>query len=259
MIDCHVHIGYDEKTQFSLNQKDLSKKIDQFELDGAVIFSCPNVKIKNEDPFKDANNLVLEASKKDNRLIPFMFVHPFLDSPLYVQNFQDHFKGFKLYPKTVGMEYSYRPLRGEIIDLLGETGKPLLFHTDFREGHRILDLIHLIKRISNPCLLAHCGDLINEDLREASELPNVIIDVSPMATMIERGFYIDTEKRNKKLEILRTDSILDYLFELFGNERIIWGSDSPWCDHLSGRGYESEIEILRKMEERGLKTPSFLK
>ncbi len=257
MIDHHVHIGYDEKTHFSLSQNEISRRIDEFGLEGAVIFSCPDVPVTNENPFENANSLVLESSKADKRLIPFMFVHPFLDNPSYIQHIQGFFRGFKLYPKSNGMEYDYKKLNGDVSDILAGTSKPLLFHTDFRDGHRISDLVHFIKRVSNPCLLAHCGDLIDSDLKAVSELPNAMIDISPMATMIERGFYTDAEKRSKKLKNLTVDSILEYLFELFTPERIVWGSDSPWCDHLTKKDYEGEIEILRKMEEAGVKDSLF--
>lgn len=257
MIDHHVHLGYDEKTHFSLIPEELSKRLDRFGLEGAIIFSCPNVSLKNKNPFEEGNRLVFEASRRDKRLIPFMFIHPILDEFSYIQSSQRSFMGFKLYPKTTGMEYDYRDLNKDVKGVLDEIRKPLLFHTGSKEGHRIMDLIHFIRDTSNRCILVHCGDLIDEDLRAAAELPNTIIDISPMATMIERGFYTGSKNRDKKLKILTADYIIDYLIWLFGPERIVWGSDAPWCDYLIKGGYKREVEILRKMERKGLKNSIF--
>ncbi len=258
MIDHHVHIGYDKKTAFSLFQKDLSERLNKYKLDGAIVFSCPNVQPKERNPYQEGNALVLATSRKDKRLIPFMFVHPFLDRTNYISDNQNSFRGFKLYPKSLDMEYDYRKLNGTTTEFLIHTQKPIIFHIDAREGHKISDLVSFIKKKdSGKIVLAHSGDLIEEDLIFASEYPFIFMDTSPLATMLHNKFFADTYMRPKQLKTLTVYSILNYLIEKFGKQRLLWGSDAPWCDNLIKGGYEKEVAISRKMQKLGLTSKLF--
>jgi len=258
MIDHHVHLGYDKRTTFSLSQKDLSERLERYKLEGAIVFSCPNVQIKERNPYKEGNTLVLTASKEDKRIIPIMFVHPFLDRINYVEENQNLFRGFKLYPKASGMEYDYRKLNGITTEFLIHTQKPIIFHINSREGHKISDLAPFIKKKKGGLIVfAHSGDLIEKDLMFASEYPFVFIDISPLATMLHNKFFAETRRRPKQLKTLSVYSILDYLSEKFGKQKILWGSDAPWCDNLLERGYEAEVTISKKMQELGLTSKLF--
>ena len=124
MIDHHIHFGQDYKTGFSLDLKTLSKRLDLFNLDGAIIFSCPNKNNNQSNPYQDANQEILEASSKDKRLVPFMFIHPTLDKLGYVEKEKMKFRGFKLYPRAVDIEYDYSSISNRrIMDLIIELSK----------------------------------------------------------------------------------------------------------------------------------------
>jgi len=253
MIDHHVHLGKDNRTGFSLDHKTLSKKLDSFNIENAIIFACPNQKNK-VNPYKDSNEEVLRASYQDNRFIPFMLVHPLLDKINYLEKDQGKFLGFKFHPRAIDMEYHYGFISSKrILDLIIESHKPVIFHTGFREGNRIKDLIWILERKKSPVVFVHSGDLIGEDLRIASKYEQVFIDISPLATMLEKNFFVEPKKRDKYMKELSIEKILKYLKNLYGKERVIGGTDTPWCDNLIENGYEKEVDVLRKMEELGFK------
>ena len=258
MIDHHIHLGKDTLTGFYLETKTLSKRLDKFNLSGAIVFSCPNVRYNKKNPYKEGNKKIINASLNDQRFIPFLFVHPYLDRLDYLEREADSFKGFKLYPRASDMEYSYNDISNRrIIDLIIESTKPVIFHTGFRDGSRIKDLIWILERKKSPVVLVHSGDLIEEDLIKASKYEQSYIDVAPLATMLERDFFVNPQRRPFKLRELASKKVLNYLKNIFGSERIVWGSDSPWCDYLIKEGYEKEVRISKLMEELGL-NKSFL-
>jgi len=251
MIDHHVHLGTDCRTSFSLDIKTLSKRLDSFGIEKAIVFACPNQK-REINPYKEFNGNILEASRQDNRVLPFMFIHPLLDELSYIEKNQEKFSGFKLYPRAVDMEYHYGFISSSrILDLIVESSKPIIVHTGFRIGNRIKDLSWLLERKKSPVVFVHSGDLMDEDLRDSSRYENSFVDVSPLITMIEKDFFVGAERRDKKLKELSPDKILNYLKSLYGKERIIGGTDSPWSDNLIENGYEREINVLRRMEECG--------
>lgn len=253
MIDHHVHLGKDNRTGFSLDPKTLSSRLDFFNIEKAIIFACgsdPKNNITN--PYRSSNEVVLKASYQDNRFIPFMFIHPLLDKLDYVEKNERNFFGFKFYPRATDIEYHYGVVCCKrILDLIIESHKPVIFHTGFREGNRIKDLIWILERKKSPVVFAHSGDLIDKDLKMASKYENVFIDISPLATMLERNFFIDLKRRSKGMKELNIKKILKYLENLYSKERIIGGTDTPWCDNLIENGYEKEIDVLRKMKELG--------
>jgi len=252
MIDHHIHLGKDALTGFSLSEEMVTKRLDKFHLGGAVVFSCPNISYTNENPYSKNNKKVYKSSIDEKKFIPFMFVHPLLDRFGYIEREQEKFKGFKFYPRAVSMEYHYKDISNRrIIDLVSESSKPAVFHTGFREGSRIKDLVWMMKRKKSPLVFVHSGDLIERDLKIASKYENVFIDISPLATMISKNFFINSNRRHPNLKILTPKNILSHLKNLFGIERIVWGSDSPWCDNLINEGYNEEIKISRVMDKEG--------
>ena len=251
MIDHHVHIGQDSRTGFTLSIERLQSQMALAGVEKSIVFPCPNVKPKT-NPYQEANLGVVRGTEGDAKLIPFMFVHPFLDEETYIQDFAPEVQGFKLHQRAEGMDYSYTDLmKSPIIPFLLDIGKPLLFHTGYREGARAKTLSTLIQNTSSPIILAHAGDLIDGDLREVAQYNNVFIEVSPMAAMLELDFFTGAENRAQELEELSATKILKYLEKLFGREKIVWGSDTPWCDNLTPEGYQKEIKIGELMEQKG--------
>jgi len=260
MIDHHVHLGIDSnRTQFSLNTKTIIERLNRFGLAGAIIFPCPSITTQRTNPYKTENRKVLKARLEDKRLIPFMFIHPILDTLDYVANEQEKFFGYKVCPRAAGMEYFYRSIKkGDLMDFLSNSEKPIIFHASSRDGMHPSEIIWFIKSKKGPVVLAHSADLMDKELRSVSKFDNVYIDISPLATMVSRGYYVAPKQRAACLKELSTKKILRYLENLFGKERILWGSDSPWCDNLLEDGYSGEVKISLEMMHRGF-NHSFLK
>jgi predicted TIM-barrel fold metal-dependent hydrolase len=257
MIDHHVHLGKDLHTGFSLSREDLFSRMDEYEVSGSVIFSCPGQEVK-KNPYALENEAILQAASEDSRLIPFMFIHPFLDEISYVEDISSEFRGFKLHPSVEGMKYDYKNLEdSDVAKFLISVEKPILFHTGYRSEARINSLEWMTRNSPGQIIYAHCGDLIDEDLQRASNFENVYLDVSPMASMLNCGFFIEAKKRSEKIADLEVPIILNYLGSLFGKERILWGSDSPWCDNLHPNGYSSEVQIGRIMKSNGFNKTLF--
>lgn len=143
--------------------------------------------------------------------------------------------------------------KNDTLEFLMESTKPIVFHTGYRDISRIKNLEFFIKNSSKPIALAHAGDLINSDLELISKYENVFIDVSPMQTMLDQNYFINSSRRSRELKDLDSQKVLNYLDNLFGKERIVWGSDSPWSDNLIEDGYAKEVSIGRLMERKGFK------
>ena len=208
-----------------------------------------------KNPYSIQNQETYQASLEDSRLIPFMFVNPFLDDLYEVIKEENKFRGFKLHPRAREMNYHFRNLRkNRITEFLLESEKPIIFHTGYRDISRIKHLQWFAANAKKPVVFAHSGDLIDNDLQLIKSYENVFIDVSPMQTMIDRDFFVDSPQRALTLPKLNPDLILNYLGNLFGKEKIVWGSDTPWSDYLIPDGYKKEIAIGRKMQHKSFKS-----
>ena len=255
ITDYHVHVGKDAKTGFSLGCKELLDRMDANGISRSVIFACPNVPPRATNPYEESNNLVLRYASLSNRLLPLMFVHSDRDSLNYIESEHSNFLGFKLYSHVPGMITDYRQLsESEIMKFLIRTKKPLLFHIGLNDGERVRDLRPIISASDSPIILAHCGRLFSRDIEEVSAFKNTYIDVSPLSTTIDNGerFLPDQLEMDENVRNLKPSNILKYLSEKF-NGRILWGSDSPWCNHLGKRGYAGEVEITREALRGGVR------
>ena len=164
----------------------------------------------------------------------------------YFREASKEFRGYKIHQRAEGMEYHYRDLlKSPVISLLLESEKPIIFHTGYKDEARVKNLTELINRTRSPIALAHAGDLIENDLTEISACENVFIDISPLVSMLKCDFFACSENRSLELTELTMGGVLDYLENVFGNDKIVWGSDSPWCDNLIPNGYEAEVEAGR--------------
>jgi hypothetical protein len=248
LIYHHIHLGFDNKTGYSLGTEGLLKRMDVQGVDKAVVFSCPNVPPLDKNPYERENERVLTESFGEPKLIPFMFVHPYLDTPEYVNATKDHFKGFKIYSSARGIEYSYSKIQNtEVFDVIRSTGKPLLVHTSLREGGRARDLVEVIRRYSGPVILAHLARLSSLDLDLVSGLKNSYLDLAPLNVLLNNPqFLANTSELPEAIRDLSPEKIVNYLKGRFTG-RLIWGTDSPWCDHLSPDGYRGEVNLFKRL------------
>jgi hypothetical protein len=233
-IDHHAHVGKDVgRWKFESNVDDLRRTLDNYQIDKAVVFACANLTVQPL-PYKLNNDIILEGAQKDNRLVPFMFIHPYLDTLEHIKSNEANFAGFKVYCNAHGLGYSYADMTNqEQIQIIMNLEKPVVFH------------------------------IAKKDLKEFSVYKNVFIDVSPLATLFERkeifladrAFWSPNINFDSKHKFI--DTVLDYLDSLYPG-RLVWGSDTPWSDNLGSEKYAGEACVLDRMIEKNISS-TFLK
>ncbi|MEM4605457.1 MAG: amidohydrolase family protein [Candidatus Pacearchaeota archaeon] len=241
IVDHHVHLGTDLRTGLSLSLEELLCRMEKYTISRAVVFPMPNV-FPSLNPYKKENLKIYEYSLFDNRIIPFMFVHPFLDNEEYFTSNERFFKGFKLYCSAKDLEYKYNLLRfSSIFNNLLTSSKPKISHIGLDEGERPKDLLDFCSSSNANIIITHCGRFFLDDLKEISVFENVYLDISPFLTMIKNQDFVPKFKKfflSKEHPI----KITDYFLNLF-NERVLFGTDSPWCDLLLEGGFNKEINF----------------
>lgn len=249
VVDNHVHLGTDALTSYSLGVNDALALMDRFNVDLSVVFACPNQDFSRENPYHFANEMILDAYRAhQDRLIPYLFVHPFRDSKEEITRLMPSYQGFKLYGHHYTYSYSDLP-KSDVIDVVMSQCKPVMFHTSALECNRAGLLVPLAAQYSKtPVIVAHCGRLIDADLQALMDLPNVKMDVSPLATMCELGLFAEDELLPSGVDVTNPESVIRYMKELFGSERLLWGSDAPWSIRLIRHGYERERRVFNILQ-----------
>jgi predicted TIM-barrel fold metal-dependent hydrolase len=249
LIDSHVHLGKDYyKTGYSLSKEELLKKMDKFQIDKSIIFSCPNVFPFDKNPYEKENQFIINSAHTEPRLIPFMFVHPWKDTIEYIHSNQNFFKGFKIACNARNMEYCYDDLfNNPVMNLISSMGKPLIVHIGLKERQRAKNLVQLLKRYKSKVVLAHSARLFSYDLDLISKFPNVYLDLSPLNVLIScNNFLPPASELPRIIKDKKPAEIINYLSSLF-EKRLIWGTDTPWCDNLCLEGYEKEVKLYREL------------
>jgi hypothetical protein len=248
IIDHHVHLGVDSnKTKYTLSKESLLEKMDIMGVDKSIVFPCPNIPPRDKNPYLPYNQEIKDQTQNQSRLIPFMFVHPYLDDSKYISSMKESFKGFKLYNSAKDMEYEYNNIHNtETIKSISSESKPLIVHTSLFKGGRARDLIPFIQSYSGPVAVAHIARMSHSDLELISKIENVYIDLSPFNTMLKNPHFLSLNEIHPSIRDLNPIEIIDYLTQMFGN-RIVWGTDSPWCDNLNFNGYKEEVDIFKEL------------
>jgi predicted TIM-barrel fold metal-dependent hydrolase len=182
-----------------------------------------------------------------------MFVHPLLDSVGYLRTELSAFAGAKLKCNVPSMSYSYSDLRNnDVMEHLARAGIPVVFHTGVQEGARASDVLWFVEKTRGVVVLAHSARLREADLKQLEGHGNVFIDVSPLATMVACDLFVERAMRPTPYATVTVGGVLDYLYKAFGGERVLWGSDSPYCDNMLKCGFEEELEVLSMMIEKDM-------
>lgn len=53
--------------------------------------------------------------------------------------------------------------------------------------------------------------------------------------------------RPSELKNLNQEKVVEYLHKKFP-KRLLWGTDSPWCDNLSKEGYKGEVDLMKRLD-----------
>jgi hypothetical protein len=232
---------YENKEKSPLaTAEDLLAALDRSQIRGAVTFGFP---WKQPGLMRRSNDYVLESvARYPDRLRGFACVNPELpDAPGEAARcLQAGLQGIgelALYDAPAGRDWGecFRPLAG----LAAERGVPLLLHTNEPVGHRYpgkerlpaWEVYDLIKAFPKTIfILAHWGgglwwhQLLKREVREV--LHNVYVDTAASPFLYRPDIY-------------------RYAIEIFGVEKILYGSDYPL---LKADRYLKELSEARVAE-----------
>ncbi|MBI4573538.1 MAG: amidohydrolase family protein [candidate division NC10 bacterium] len=193
------------------------------------------------------------AARQPERLIPFTFVNPWeagADKILEEDILQRGFRGLKLYPSIQGFHASDE--RAYAVYAQAEAlSCPILFHfgvtLDYRSDLRYsnpLDLHPVARDFPGLALVvAHAGaGFFRETLMLAYHCANILVDTSGSGTWM----------RYLPRPLTRRD-VVERLLDVFGPERILYGSDSRHASegyrHWLLREHREILETLRVPED----------
>ncbi len=235
MIDFHNHIGKDtDGGEQTFNE--LVSKVERYGIDHAVAFPFSNP----DDELINKSLKILEKSKREERIIPFIRVNPTSISKDRFDNLLSMgFKGVKLHPES----QKFFPYQKDVFwfyERVLEKELPILFHskclTKYSDPDNILKVAEKYPKLK--IVLAHF-------LGDSSKL---IIDPPKL-----KNVYTDISIRGRTLR-------LKQFFEK-GFDRVLLGSDSPYDNpeisimkvKKSGLNKKDQEKVLSKNAEKLLK------
>lgn len=243
IVDFHVHLGFDFYNKYFLHEDTLITIMQKNNVSKSVVFACQG---NNEDvPYMSANKEIYAIScKYPDKLIPFYFFYPCMESIKILKEDKEKWRGIKIYPNgSYKMDNIYLRILGDIVN---DNNFPIVAHSDI-EVQLCNELVSFAKGISSTFIVSHCFHLAREPLETAADLRNVYLDISPWCTMFR---FAEKTLANKKDRFMgeRNLSPEEYLFELYNlmNGRLVWGTDSPFYDKKS-IGYTEEVKFFNSL------------
>lgn len=252
-VDFHVHLGHDFRSGYSLELEELIDIMNANDIAMAWVFACPYPESFTGNPYHSANLAVLKASEKyPDRIIPVQFVHPFLDTLDEVKTLSAEFRGFKLHGECGKNGYRYSELpTSKVATFLFSQGKRNIFHSGLSDHARGGGLAPIARTFPEAIFqVAHACRLQALDLNSLVAIPNVEIDLSPLAVMCANERFITTQQsRPQSVDCGKIESVVRYLITLFGKDRLRWGSDLPWCSNMLENGFLQEKRVLAYLQQ----------
>jgi predicted TIM-barrel fold metal-dependent hydrolase len=255
MLDHHVHLSLRKDRFYNPIEKYL-KNIEGTPVNSAIVFGDPRF----IEDYNKLNEYVLKVSKNYN-VRPFFILGPHNKEKL-IEDI-GKFDGVKVHIKFINATFNSDSKRFDfpsipkydinylfdkkLLNVLVENQKPILFHTDEKKYFCDVNDIVKLKEIEKDLIiiLAHCGRLCPSIIKNIKKYDPIYIDISPLNTfvkLVNEGKEFVYKNPNTKIDV---NGIIKYLIKNVGYKRIIWGTDSPWCDVL-GDGILSEIDIRKK-------------
>lgn len=207
-------------------------QMDQSGIDYTVMVNFASEKI-----IEKTNAFTLEAANRNEKLIPFISLHPFFEKAnveMLEAYIQKGAKGLKFH--TMAQNFMPTdPRLNDLYRLCDELKFPIVFHCGRVSNARLNDYADynniepIIKKFSNiPVILTHMVDGHKEDvLNCAQNYENVYFDTSIVITGNE------VMKKVNEPSWVEDDEVVEILRKI-GTHRILFGSDYPWgspnCD-----------------------------
>lgn len=208
------------------------------------------------NPLKVAsiNDVSINCNKKQE-LIYFGCIHP------EAENWNEELKrialagikGIKIHPVYQGVDIDdIRFLR--ILDKAGELGLTVVTHSGDDIGFPGVVrcspemTLNALKQVGDISLvLAHMGGWKNWDkVAKLAENTNVLVDTAfslGKITPLEKYYYTDEQLK------LLSDQKFCELVRLFGSERVLFGTDSPWTDQTASKEQIKSLPLTKDEKE----------
>lgn len=260
IIDSHSHITIDKTAIFkNYDIKRLTEEMNQNGVDYAISFINPFVKellcpvdskhkiqildgyrdnelmiyctickkiiYKGKDPLRRYNEKFLKICKKDNRIIPFVFLSMSKNTinheiDFFEENYKNSFVGFKIHP-TINMR---------ACDSIGiiNSSRPLIIHSGVESYANPNHCLELAKYYNGNISVAHCGRFNKKFFDNLKNYQNVFIDTSPIIFL----YNLYKKKPNRLYGIFslikNEEDLVNYLLTNVNITRILFASDTPF-------------------------------
>jgi len=240
--DVHVHLGYSSIINQKLLIKDIRNFRSKFNIDNFMLMSLDVDMNKN-------NKTIMELSKKSEYIHGLYWVQKTRikeDVQILEKEIGNGLVGVKFHGVFENQKVSakiYEP----IMELLADKKAILLIHCGrFKDGSPLSNssYVHALKIAKKfhkiKVILAHMGGndtcVVKKAIKAAKNIPNAYFDTSGISTpyRVELGV------------------------KMVGAERIIFGSDFPWCSHRS-MYYGVEDALISKNAKSLILHKNFLK
>jgi len=206
------------------------KTLNTDEIVKIVCTKCDKILYKGTtDPFRALNIQIIEESKCYNgRIYPFVYLslspNTIQEEIKYFQNNYAHqYYGYKIHP-SISMQQL-----GSIDGL--STELPIIIHTKNDNYSNPAEAFEFAKKYKGYVILAHLCDLNIDILKSIKSFDNILVDMSPFVDICER-IHNNTNDLYAP-ESFRTMKNADIFYELVrivGADKIVFGSDAPWCN-----------------------------
>jgi len=239
--DIHVHLGPSSGMFRNLSVPGLLKYQKQFDLDHIAVM--PLELHTDRD-----NKKIINLAKKNKSIHGFFWIQKKrikedlkilreeLGKSLIGVKFHGAFENFSITSKH------YLP----ILEELNERKSSLLIHCGrFKDGSlksntSYLHGLKVAKKFPDiKIILAHMGgndtSIVKKAVNDAKDLTNVYFDTSGISTPYR----------------------VEYAIKIIGSQRIVFGSDYPWCS-FRGNFYNIEDSLLNKKEKNNILYKNFL-
>lgn len=120
---------------------------------------------------------------------------------------------------------------------------PLLIHTGIQQNQNPKYMIEFLKKYKGYVILAHYARFCPETVDFIKNSSNIFIDTSPSNYLYKK--FVKNQKKGglfDKSDIISPESLYYKAIELYGIDKIIFGTDYPFSSR------EDEIDILNNLK-----------
>ena len=240
--DVHIHMGHSSLINRHLESKDIHHYRKELGLDHMMIFTLDVDINKN-------NSEIIDLSKKHDFLHGFYWIQHTqipMDVEILSKELGDGLSGVKfhgVFEKKSIADPIYEP----ILEVLDKKKSSLLVHCGrFKDGSpesnsSYLHALEVGKKYSNiNVIFGHMGGndtgIVKSAVNDSKEFSNIYFETSGITTPLR----------------------VEYAIDVLGPERILFGSDFPWCSFRS-MYYAVEDSLISEEDKEMIFTKNFLR